>query len=153
MGKEIERLGLSLLLLGMLLGVFLITQLTGLIKTTLETFLLSSGFQISFSSFLLAISFIFFFRKKISQLTEARFSEKISHQGGAITGFLRGFVIIFIVTTLLSHIPFGLFNNSIHNSVIANQINFFIPIDEEASITRVEPPIIQEEPEELIIGY
>ncbi|MCW8930319.1 MAG: CvpA family protein [Gammaproteobacteria bacterium] len=172
-GKEIEGLLFSLLLLGMLLGIFVITQLTGLIKTTLETLMFSSGFQISLSSFLISISLIFFSRKKITQLTETRFSEKISHQGGAITGFIRGFVIVFIMTTLLSYLPFGLFNNSIDNSVIARHINFFIPVDEDLSTKRVESqfesntvspiettvniPIKKEikkdEPEELIIGY
>jgi|GEM_PF-3100206 len=150
-GKELEGFIVALLFLGTLLGIYIISQLTGLIKTTLQATLLSSGFLISLASFIFAIIVFFFLRKKISEFSESHFSEHVSKYGGAAIGLLRGSVMIMIISIFLSNFPFGLFQEFHQQSLISTRI--------EALVKLIEPPPAPTLPEtlpesdELIIGY
>ncbi|MDX2507108.1 MAG: CvpA family protein [Gammaproteobacteria bacterium] len=121
-GKEVEGLLFSLLILGALLGLFVFSQLSGFIKTTLQMTLSDSGFLISITSFVLAIIIFFMLRNKISGYIDAQFSTNTSRKGGALLGLVRGSVVISIMVILLNYAPFGLFKNTLDNSFVARQI-------------------------------
>jgi len=150
LGKELEGLIVALLFLGTLLGIFVISMLSGIIKTTLQAALLSSGFLISLSSFTLAVVVFFFFRKKIAEFSESTFSQRASHNGGAVIGFLRGTVIIGIFSIFLTSLPFGLFEEVRQTSEIYNQAELLLNLEKPEKPTTSDIP---NEPEELIIGY
>ena len=66
-GKEVASLFISLLFLCGVMGVYLISELTGLIKTTLQSVIISTGFWISFARFLTASFSFFFIRGKVAK--------------------------------------------------------------------------------------
>lgn len=122
MHKEFKGLLFSLLLLAGLFGLFAISQLTGLIRITLQNVMSSSGILISLSSFILAMILFFFLRHKIADLATTGHSEKTSRTGGALAGLIRSLVVISIFTIILNHIPFGIFSESLQASILASWI-------------------------------
>ena len=148
--QALSRLIFSLLLLAAFLGIFVISQLTGLVQTALQFSLSSSGFLIFLNSFLIAIILFFFLRKKLSALTESSLSRKMSHNGGAIIGLIRGTIVIAIVTIILINLPFGLFKETIENSILASQVKYLVAVDEPQTVSEQKSP---EESDKLIIGY
>lgn len=155
LGQEIEGFIFALLILGMLLGIFVISQLTGLIKLTFETFLLSTGFIATFISFIIALMIFFFLRKKIAEIAESRYSENVSRNGGILAGLLRGLVVTMIMIIVLSQLPFNLLAKTIEDSLIASQIYGLLKNKIEDPTSTDTPPAVknESEAEELIIGY
>ena len=66
-GKEVESLFFTLLMLCGVMGIFIISEITGLIKTTLQAIVTNTGLRISLSSFLASIFIYFFIRGKVSK--------------------------------------------------------------------------------------
>ncbi len=118
-GKEIEKICFTLLLLCSILGVFVISEFIGLIKSTLQTLLTSTGFWVSFSSFILAIFLFYSMRSKISVIAEEILTPKYSNYGGLLVAFLRSCIVIFLFILVLKWLPFGLFNDLLQQSVVA----------------------------------
>jgi uncharacterized membrane protein required for colicin V production len=156
LGKELEGFILSLLFLGTLFGFFVISQLSGIIKTTLQITLSDSGILISLCSFMTAIFIFYFMRKKISAFSEAKFSKNTQQSGGALIGFARGLVVVFIATFLLNHIPFDPFDHVIKNSIIASRIEMLTANNASSNThhqNKVQILPDNENSDELIIGY
>jgi len=96
-GIEVKNLFFSLLFLCGVLGIFILSELTGLIKTTLQTVLNSTGFLISFGSVFAAIFLFFFIRGKVADYSEQQFSGKTANYIGALVGALRSIVVMWVV--------------------------------------------------------
>jgi len=153
LGKEFEGLITALLFLGTLLGIYVLSQLTGLIKTTLQMTLLSSGIIISLASFLAALFVIFFLRKKITQFTETKFSKTTSQFGGAMIGTIRASVVVSILVIIFNGVPFGLFQHMLEGSMIARPIVVLADSTKKKPDTITTVPQKPEDPRDLIIGY
>ena len=121
-GKEIEKICFTLLLLCSVLGIFVLSEFIGLIKSTLQTLLTSTGFWISFSSFIIAIFLFYSMRSKVSVIAEEVLTPKYSKYGGLLIAFLRSCIVIFLFILVLKWIPFGLFNNLLQQSSVAQPI-------------------------------
>jgi len=122
-GKEVKSLFFTLLFLCGVLGIFILSELTGLIKTTLQTALNSTGFWISFGSLITAIFLFYFIRGKVADYAEQQFSGKATNYIGALVGALRSIVIIYLVVIFMNFLPFGLFNESVEQSKIASPLS------------------------------
>jgi len=121
-GKEIDSLCVTLLLLCGVMGIFVITELSGVIKSTLQILLTSTSFWISFSSFIIAVLAFFIVRGKVSRFAEKLLTGKSSKYGGILISLLRSTIVIYLFVLVLNWIPSGLFKNLLHESVIARPI-------------------------------
>lgn len=121
-GKEVESLFFTLLFLCAVVGVYIISELTGLIKSALQTVLTSSGVWISLSSLLAAIFLFFFIRGKVVDYAEEHEKGNSSSYIGTIIGGFRSIIVIYLIVMLLNYIPFGLFSDSLKQSKIATPL-------------------------------
>ena len=119
-GKEIEKICFTLLLLCSVLGIFVLSELIGLIKSTLQTLLTSTSFWISFGSFIIAIFLFYSMRSKVSVMAEEILTPRYSKYGGLLVAFLRSCIVIFLIILVLKWVPFGLFNDLLHKSLVAS---------------------------------
>jgi len=122
-GIEVKNLFFSLLFLCGVLGIFILSELTGLIKTTLQTVLNSTGFLISFGSVFAAIFLFFFIRGKVADYAEQQFSGKTANYIGALVGALRSIVVIYLIVIFMNLLPLGLFSESLRESTIASSLS------------------------------
>ena len=127
-GNEIENLFIPLLLLCAVMGIFIISELTGLINSTLQILLTSTGFWISFISFIVATFTFFFIRGKISKLADRKLTGNISRYGSVIISLLHAAIVIYLIVLMLNWLPFGLFKESLQQSIIAGPILEFITL-------------------------
>ncbi len=121
-GKEVKRLFFTLLFLCGVLGIYILSDLTGLIKTTIQTALNSTGFWISFGSLVTAVFLFFFIRRKVTDYAEQQFNGKVIHYIGSLAAALRSIVVIYLVVIFMNLVPFGLFSESLRQSIIASPL-------------------------------
>ena len=119
-GKEIENLCFVLLLLCAVMGFFIISELTGVVESTLQTLLTGTGFWISISSFFIAIFIFFFMRSRVAKFAEDILKGNASKYGGIVIGLLHSIIVIYLVVIMLNWFPFGLFQDTLQQSIIAN---------------------------------
>ena len=121
-GKEIENLCFVLLLLCAVMGFFIISEITGLVETTLQTLFTGTGFWISISSFFIAVFTFFYMRSHIAKLSEEILKGDASKYGGIVIGLLHSIIVIYLVILVLNWFPFGLFNDTLQQSVVAKPL-------------------------------
>ncbi len=121
-GKEIENLCFVLLLLCAVMGFFIISEMTGLVESTLQTLLTGTGFWISISSFFIAVFVFFFMRSRVAKIAEEILKGNASKYGGIVIGLLHGIIVIYLVVLMLSWFPFGLFKNTLQQSIITEPL-------------------------------
>jgi len=119
-GKEIENLCFVLLLLCAVMGFFIISEITGLVETTLQTLLTGSGFWISISSFFIAVFTFFFIRSRVAKFAEEILKGNASNYGGIVIGLLHSIIVIYLIVIMLNWFPFGLFQDTLQHSIIVN---------------------------------
>lgn len=155
-GKGFDSLISSLLLLAMVLGIFLLTSLFGLIKTTLQQLIHDWGFFIWLASLSATIFVLWTMRKKIKAISETSFSASQERYGSMGLALVRGLVHVSIIVIMINGLPFGLFQQSISDSYLASSLNKAVKHykpEPTPNPTLVPKPKPTSEPEELIIGY
>ena len=118
-GKEIENLCFVLLILCAVMGFFIISELTGMVESTLQTLLTGTGFWISISSFFIAVFTFFFMRSRVAKFAAEILTGNASKYGGIVVGLLHSTIVIYLVVMMLNWFPFGLFQDILQHSIIA----------------------------------
>ena len=118
-GKEMENLCFVLLLLCAVMGFFIVSELTGVVESTLQTLLTGTGFWISISSFFIAVFIFFFMRSRVAKFAEDILKGNASKYGGIVIGLLHSIIVIYLVVIILNWFPFGLFQDTLQHSIIA----------------------------------
>lgn len=127
-GKEIENLCFVLLLLCGVMGFFILSEITGLVETTLQTLFTGTGFWISISSFFIAVFTFFYMRSRVAKFSEEILKGNASKYGGIVIGLLHSIIVIYLVIQVLNWIPFGLLNDTLQQSVVAKPLVNIIQI-------------------------
>ena len=121
--KQLNALLLRLLFIGAFSGFFLITQLTGLIKTSFEVITAESGIMITLLSFVAALLLLLQFRSKVLDRLDELISPKFHPAAGAGIALLRGLVMSGFVIVILKHFPLGIFDGFLEASIAASLLD------------------------------
>lgn len=121
--KQFSSLLLRILLIAALSGFFLITQLTGLIKTSFETITAQSGMMITLASIVTALLLLIQLRSKVIDRLDVLISKKYHPPTSAGIAVLRGMLMSGLLVIILKHFPLGLFDNLLEGSIFAGWLN------------------------------
>lgn len=121
--KQFRSLLLRILLIAALSGFFLITQLTGLIKTSFETVTAQSGIMITLASVVTALLLLMQLRSKVLDRLDELISKKHHPATCLVIALSRGLVMSGLLIAILKHFPLGLFDDLLAGSIFAGWLS------------------------------
>ena len=124
--KQLNALLIRLLVIAAFSGFFVIVQLTGLIKTTVEKLTETSGILLSLGSFIVALLLLLQFKSRLMDNMDQRLAKNyhpLMSMGIAMT---RAMIMSWLLLFILARFPLGLFDSMLQQSTIAQWLAVII---------------------------